>query len=290
MQILLNILLLSLIYSVIGIGFQIKFLTTKFYDLSYAALISLSSYVFLTLFLYLKFPIVIAIIITICGIAILSLGLFAFILNPIRLRVSSTLMVLITSLGCYIVIQNIIAIIWGNSVQTIRFGSIKEGYQILSAHITFNQIIILVSSMTLILTYIALINTTRLGLHIQAIHFDNILASIFGINENSINFLTNAIGGCFAAFAGIFIILDNDINPTMGFSYLFYGIIAMIIGGIGNVYGLIVGSIFIATIQNITAYYFNNIWIEPLTYFVLILFLVIRPYGIRGNKLKKLEL
>jgi branched-subunit amino acid ABC-type transport system permease component len=85
-----------------------------------------------------------------------------------------------------------------------------------------------------------------------------------------------------SAIAGILIALDVDMTPTFGFNYFLYG-------GVGNYRGLIFGSLLLASAQHLAAYYIDTKWMETMAYRILILFLIGKPLGFSGLRLKKVE-
>ena len=80
--------------------------------------------------------------------------------------------------------------------------------------------------------------------------------------------------------AGIAVAFDTGIQPTMGLSLLLKGVIAAIIGGIGNVYGGILGAFFLAAVENIGAWQFSGEWKDAVAFGILIIFLLFRSQGI----------
>ncbi len=134
------------------------------------------------------------------------------------------------------------------------------------------------------------LNKTQIGLKIRAVSESDELATIFGINSNNIIFLSFIIGSALAAIAGILVAFDTDMTPTMGFNLLLYGIVAMIIGGVGSTWGLIGGSLLLATAQHLGAYYIDSKWMDAIAYIILIIFLIWRPFGFSGIRLKKIEI
>jgi len=98
------------------------------------------------------------------------------------------------------------------------------------------------------------------------------------------------IGSALAAVAGILIAFDTDMRPTMGFSWLLYGVVAMIIGGVGSNLGLAGGALLLATAQHLAAYYIGSQWMDAVAYIILILFLIAKPLGFSGKRLKKIEI
>jgi branched-chain amino acid transport system permease protein len=64
----------------------------------------------------------------------------------------------------------------------------------------------------------------------------------------------------------------------------------MIIGGVGSTWGLIGGALLLATTQHLTSYYIDSKWMDAITYVILILFLIWKPLGFSGSRLKKNEI
>ena len=193
-------------------------------------------------------------------------------------------------MGLYIVIQNIISLIWGDDTKSLRSGNIKVGHEILRAYITDIQILTISISLFLFIATLLFLNYTRLGLKIKAISSNEELSNIFGINSNRVILLSFTIGSTLAAIAGILVAFDTDMTPTMGFNLLLYGVVAMIIGGVGSTWGLIGGSLLLATAQHLGAYYIDSKWMDAIAYIILILFLIWKPLGFSGKRLKKIEI
>ena len=98
-----------------------------------------------------------------------------------------------------------------------------------------------------------------------------------------------AISSALAAIAGILVALDVDMTPTFGFNYFLYGVVAMIIGGVGSYRGLIFGSLLLASAQHLAASYIDTKWMDAVAYMILILFLIWKPLGFSGMRLKKVD-
>lgn len=198
-------------------------------------------------------------------------------------------MFLIASLGIYIVLQNCISLFWGDDTKSIRTGEVKVGNEIFGAYITDIQIVIIVVSGLLFVGSLLFLKYTSLGKSIRAVSSNPELCNIFGISSNRAILWSFAIGSALAAIAGILISLDTDMTPTMGFRVLLYGVVAMIIGGVGSVRGLIGGSLLLATAQHLSAYYIDSKWMDATAYIILILFLIWKPLGFSGKRLRKVE-
>ena len=87
-----------------------------------------------------------------------------------------------------------------------------------------------------------------------------------------------------AGVSGIAIGFDTGIEPTMGMNLLLKGVIASIIGGVGNVYGGVLGAFFLGFVENFGIWKISGEWKDTIAFGVLILFLIFKPGGIMGKK------
>ena len=82
---------------------------------------------------------------------------------------------------------------------------------------------------------------------------------------------------------GIYVMLSQSLNLSAGFG-------GMIIGGVGSNWGLVGGALLLATAQHLAAYSIGSQWMDAVAYIILILFLIAKPLGFSGKRLKKIEI
>jgi branched-subunit amino acid ABC-type transport system permease component len=210
--------------------------------------------------------------------------------KPLRKRNASPMILMIASLGLYTVLQNIISLLWGDSTKSIRTGEIKVGNEFFGAYITDIQIITIVVCLALFIACVFFMKYNRIGRNIRAVASNPELSNIVGIHSDRVILQAFGIGSALAAVAGILIAFDTDMRPTMGFNWLLYGVVAMIIGGVGSNWGLVGGALLLAAAQHLAAYYIGSQWMETIAYIILILFLIAKPLGFSGKRLKKIEI
>ena len=115
------------------------------------------------------------------------------------------------------------------------------------------------------------------------------LSDISGLNSDRVIFWTFAIGSGLAGIAGILISFDVDMTPTMGMNALLMGVVAVIIGGVGSVPGVVLGALLLALAQHIGLWYLSSQWQDAIAFVILLIFLLFRPQGFLGRKIKKAE-
>jgi branched-chain amino acid transport system permease protein len=288
-QIAINILILVSTYLLISVSYYLIYYTTKIFHLTHGVVITLGAY---SVFLFngefsIPFPItlILALAVTSC----IGLLCEVMIYRQMRKRNASALSYLITSVGLYIVLQNCISLFFGDATQIINTGEVLVGNQIFGAYITTIQIITIIVSICLFIIVNLFLHFTATGKSIRAVASNPELCNIYGIPAKKIIVIAFGIGSALAAIAGILSAMDTNMTPTFGFNLLLYGVVAMIIGGVGSTKGLIAGSLFVATAQHLVAFYLDTKWMDAVTYTILILFLIWKPLGFSGKRLKKVE-
>jgi branched-chain amino acid transport system permease protein len=292
-QLILNSIIAGGVYSLIALSFVIIYKTVKFFHFAHGVVYTAGAYVAYAVVSYwlLTFGDTItiwgwgvAVIIAVAAAAGIGVLIELFVYRPLRQRKASNLIYLLASFGIFIFLQNLIALIFGNQILTIRTGPIKEGHAVLGAVITDNQILILVVSCLLLVGLWVFMQKAKIGKAMRAVSDDAIAASVVGINPNKTIMSAFAIGSALAGIAGILISLETNIEPTMGFNAILKGIIACIIGGIGSIPGAMLGGFFLGLVENLGIWHIQAGWKDTIAFAVLILFLLLRPQGILGTR------
>lgn len=180
--------------------------------------------------------------------------------------------------------QNLLQLLYGAQILTLRTGPVIEGHQIMGAVITDIQIMLLVVSGLSLAALWAIVEKTKMGKAIRAVADDPIGASVSGIYSERVILYAFGIGSALAGMAGILISLETNIEPTMGMNAILKGIIASIIGGIGSIPGAVLGGFFLGIVENLGIWKIQAGWKDTISFAVLIIFLLFRPEGILGKK------
>ena len=295
-QFLLNGLIAGSIYALIALGFSVIYRTVRFFHFAHGVVYACGAYVAYATFAVARVtghgsqveggPLswTLAILAGIAGAAIIGVLIDRIVYKPLRKRKAPNLVFLLASFGVFILIQNLIQLIFGAQILTIRTGPIKEGHHVFSAVITDIQILILVVSVSLCAALWLFIQKTKLGKAMRAVADDALAASVVGINPEKIILASFALGSALAGAAGILVSLETNIEPTMGMNAILKGIIASIIGGIGSIPGAMFGGLFLGLAENLGIWKISAGWKDCIAFIILIVFLLLRPGGIMGTK------
>ncbi|RIK75212.1 branched-chain amino acid ABC transporter permease [candidate division KSB1 bacterium] len=288
-QIIVNGLLAGSVYALIALGFSIIYSTVRFFHFAHGAVYTAGAYFTYLYFILFKMPFAAAVALAVLSAALLGVAIEFLVYKPIKGQKASGTILLIASLGVSIILQNLISLFFGDDTKTIRTSEVREGLNVLGARITPVQIAIILTSLLLFaLTYIIL-KRSKIGKALRAVANDPELAVVMGLNKDRIIYFTYFVGSALAAIAAILISLDIDMTPLMGFQAMLYGVVAVVIGGLGNILGAYLGGLLLGLAQHLGVWYISSQWQDAIAFVILILFLLFRPQGFFGKKIRKAE-
>ena len=234
-QLIVNSIIAGSIYSLVVLGFNLIYGTTKFFNLAHGVLTAVGGYTVFYVSQKLGWHIVAGIIL-----GVLVSGLIGYLLDKgiflqLRKRKASSMVLLVAALGIMTALQAVIAILFTSQFQTLSSGMETKVYDIFGGVITNIQLVILISVIIIMFGLGILLKYTKFGKAVRAVSDDETVAKIVGINTDKVISAIFVIGSAIAGYAGIMVGLDTGIEPTMGLSLLLKGVIAAIIGGVGRI-------------------------------------------------------
>jgi branched-chain amino acid transport system permease protein len=237
--------------------------------------------VFGLVFIRLGLPIYWAFLLAIVCAGCVSLVIERFSFRPFRQ--APPLVPLLSTIGFSILIQNTAENLWGT--ERSQFPQWLEPFDIHLGPVLVpsTQLIIFVAAVLLMIGLDLFIQRTRVGRGMRAVAENAETASILGVDSNLIISLTFFVSGALAGASGILFGLSFSIvSPFMGMEPGIKGIVAMILGGMGNIRGAILGGLIIGIIEVLSVAYFGALAKDFAVYGALFLALVLRPQGILG--------
>jgi branched-chain amino acid transport system permease protein len=286
--------------SIIGLGsmgLTLSYGVTKFANFAHGDIMSLAMYFayFIVVDLGLMGPTVfslsfgwgmfLAIIATIILLAIFSIAVDKLIYKKLRRDKSNIVTMAIASLGVGIIIRAAVTMIWGPSARTFVPG-IHEAIPIVG-NILIKPDQIFIVGLTLIVTLVMyyLLYHTKLGKAMRATADNPDLAAISGINIDNILAYTWAITGALTAVAGIMLGIQAQVYINLGFNLLLPMFAAVILGGIGNPWGALIGGFVVAISSEVSTAWIATGYKPAVPFVILIIMLIVRPRGIFGSNI-----
>jgi len=209
------------------------------------------------------------------------------------LRNAPRLAPLITAIGVSITLQTVAMLVWGRNYNVFPTTMPTTPVAIAGATITPVQIMIIVVSFALMIGLVMLVNKTKLGRAMRATAENPRVAGLMGVDANKVIVATFAIGAALAVVAGVMMASNYSIaHFYMGFLPGMKAFTAAVLGGIGNIYGAMVGGLMLGLIESLGAGYIGDLtggvlgsnYQDIFAFVVLILVLTLRPSGIMGER------
>ncbi len=280
-QLIVNSIIAGSIYAMVALGFNLIYGTVKFFDLGYGAIAMIGGYTVFYFYKGLGLNLYLAVLLGLLISGAIGLLVYRLVYKPLREKKSSGMILLVAALGVMTTLQSIVAILFTSQFQTLSDNTGNDViYKIFGGVITQTQLVIFILGIIIMSAIGLVFRYTLFGKAIKAIGDDEEVSKIVGIDTNKIIGRVFFIGSAIAGLAGILIGFDTGIEPTMGMSLLLKGVIASIIGGIGNVYGGVLGAFLLAFIENFGIWQISGEWKDTIAFAVLIVFLLFRPQGL----------
>ncbi|NUQ99779.1 MAG: branched-chain amino acid ABC transporter permease [Streptomyces sp.] len=212
------------------------------------------------------------------------------------LRNAPRLAPLITAIGLSLALQQAVFLWYPNATSGKRFPQLPGGpFHIGSIDIQSGDIFLLAAAIICMVGLAAFVRTSRTGRAMQATAQDPDTAQLMGIDTNRIIIIAFAIGGLFAAVAGLASGLKyGQIKYDIGFQAGLKAFTAAVLGGIGNIYGAMLGGLVLGIAESCASAYVSNIpgmqqlgggsWANVWAFVLLIVVLLVRPQGLLGER------
>ena len=273
--------------ALMGLSFSLIYRITRTFLFSHGVIFTVGAYCVVVFETWLGLPQYLSILLSIAVSIVLGCMTELMIYRPLRQRGSSSLIVLLASLGIYTFWQNVISLIFGDDIRSIRFWSIKQGIDLWSVRVTPFQIVTFCLSTCLLSATLLVLKKMKIGKALRAVANDPELAQVSGVESERLILWSTAAGCALAGITGIMMAFDVDMTPTMGFNALMLGVVTVIIGGLKSIGGIALGALLLGMAQHLGVWKISSGWQDTIAFLILLAFLILRPEGFRGRKLKK---
>ncbi|MCK0150420.1 branched-chain amino acid ABC transporter permease [Marivita sp. S6314] len=190
------------------------------------------------------------------------------------------------SFGVAMIIRNILGLIFGLDPvlysQDIVFAILVSADPLLL--VKPDQVFTLIAAVIIMFILHLVLSRTTFGYSLRAVAENPTLAQVSGINLNRMIVLIWLIGGGLAAAAGVFYGLTNQINPVLGRDLVLPIFAATIVGGIGSIYGAVLGGFLVGLAANLALVILPSGYSPAVPFLIILAVLLIRPHGLFGEE------
>lgn len=201
------------------------------------------------------------------------------------LRNAPRLAPLITAIAMSILLQQIGILVFGRNYFT--FPELISKTPLTFGHVTTtpNEIMIFVVSVLLMGGLLWLVHNTKMGAAMRAVAENQKIAGLMGVDINKIIAITFAIGSALGAIAGVMVASNyGQAHYYMGFMLGLKAFTAAVMGGIGNLWGAMVGGLLLGLVENVGLIFVRGDYKDIFAFVVLVVVLIFRPQGLVGER------
>ena len=269
-------------YALLGLGFGLIFGPTRITHFAFGPLYAVAAYAAWTAAVPLGLPLPLAVLLGVLAGAVSGGATYRILYRPFERRQSPSLIVLVASLGLFIVIENVIAVVFGSDTKVVPSfnADVFLVGDIVFTSVQAAQVLALVVVGSLLALFLT---KSDYGRAVMAMTDNPEMARIIGIDTVKVASLAFALGSAVAAVPAVLILLKEGATPYMGFSAVFMGFVAVVVGGIGSLRGAVVGGLVLGLVENLGTWQIPTEWQGTIAFIVLFLVLLFKPRGLFGR-------
>ena len=294
-QYVINGLMLGVMYALVAVGFTLFFGVLDVIKFSHGDLLTVGAFTAFATYLALKamhvaspwLQLVAISLAAMTAMGVLGAAIAKYLVLPLRTAPALNTLLLTLMLGT--VLREAVRLIFPDGSNPKPFPRLlpTDAYTWGAFTLRLDSLILLMAGLAMIVLVHLIINRTKLGLAIRAVAQDGETARTMGVDFTAIVLVTFAIGSAVAAFAGVMNgLYYNEINFGMGLLLGVFGFSAAVVGGLGNIYGAILGGFLFAGLQTVgaVALPFASAYKDVFALAVIIAIMTWRPTGLIAEK------
>jgi branched-chain amino acid transport system permease protein len=281
-----NGVMLGAVYALIAIGYTLIFGVLNMLHLAHGEVFMVGAFVGLVVLTSLSSNVLLAL-----AAAMLATGLLGILIERVAfrpLRGAHHLAPLATTIGAGIALQETARWYFGPEQKGFPSSIALELWELGPLRVSSVQVFILAAALLLMAAVHLFLAHTRAGRAVRATAEDPVVAGLLGVNVEAVVVLTFFVASALAGAAGVLVGLAyNSVHPFIGVQMGIKGLVVMLLGGLGNVPGAMVGGVVLGVLEVLGVAYFASSYRDVFAFGAVMLILLLRPEGILGLRLQR---
>jgi urea transport system permease protein len=208
----------------------------------------------------------------------------------IRWLYGRALETLLATWGLSLILQQAIRTIYGPTNKEVANPTWMSGsFDLGGLSITWNRFWIVLFAIAVFFTLLAVLKRTPLGLQMRAVTSNRRMASAMGIRTPFVDAMTFGLGSGIAGLAGVALSQIDNVSPNLGQNYIIDSFMVVVFGGVGNLWGTLVGALSIGVANKFLEPYAGAVVAKIIILILIILFIQRRPRGLFALKGRAVE-
>jgi neutral amino acid transport system permease protein len=278
----LNGLSLGSVYALGAVGLTLVYGILKLVNFAHGDFLTFGAYTAFLMNVTWGVPLVFAVVFGMAMTALLGILFERLMWGPMRARKAGLLQLVLMSIALGLVIRYTIQFAWGTQIRTLDVNNFAT-VEFLGLRIGRTDLIAIVVGFAVLVAVGLMLKFSLLGKRMRALSDNLDLAEIAGIDTSRVILYTWLFAGALAGLAGVLAGAVTDIRPEMGFGLLLPIFAAVVLGGIGDAFGALVGGIVLGLVIEWSTLFIDFRWKNAVGFAVLIIVLIVRPQGIFGR-------
>ncbi len=278
-------LMFGLMIALASLGLSMVFGTTGLTNFAHGELVGLGTMIAYLVSVPLGVPFLLAVPVTVLLGMLFGWAQYRGLWRPLRHRGTSLIAMMIVSIGMQLAMRYLFQFFTGGQRLNYREFLTPEGHSFFGLFTyTYRDLVIAVISIAVLVAVILALSFTRLGRATRAVSDNPALAASTGINVDRVIGIVWVIGTGLAALSGVFLGFVLGVNYDVGQLVLLLLFAAVILGGLGSVWGALVGSLIIGVLLDVSTLVIDAEVKNAAALLLLVFILLVRPQGLLGRK------
>ena len=269
-------------YALIGAGLSLIWGTLKMVNLAHGEFYMIGAFIGFFSTSLLGLPFFVSILVAMVGMGVLGVAIERAVFRPIVGKPLINSMLL--SFGLSTALANLALFLFKADPRKIESGLNGISFDIFGVFLTAERLVILVLCVILVCLLSWFIQYTNTGKSMRAVAQDRIAAELAGINVRRIYSVTFAISGALAAAAGTMVGAMFFVQPDMGLAVTLKSFVIIILGGIGQIKGVIVAAILIGLVESLGGGFVSYAYKDAYPFILMLLLFILKPEGLAGGR------
>jgi branched-chain amino acid transport system permease protein len=270
----------GLLFGLSGLGLVFIFRATGVVNFAHGPMVTFSLFV-MTSLLASGVPFGVALMLILA----VAIGLGLVTDSGMRLvRQGDELSYVMATLAIGLVIRGIVSLVWGSQTRAITLPFPDGGHRLGPVYLEWASVWTFVIGLVFVTAAFAFMRFTRAGLGMRAVFEDEQTARLLGVPVKRLRRTAWALGGFFAAAAGVLVVPQTYLNESSLITFALVSFAAITIGGLSNMFGTVIGGVLMGVVVNLVALWFSSSLASTATLVLILVVLFLRPEGLLSSR------
>ncbi len=280
-QVILNGILLGGIYALVSLGLTLIFGVMRIINFAHGQFLMLAMYATFWLFQLYGVDPYLSILIVVPLMFVIGIGAYRLIIQPII--DASEMTHVFATLGLNLSLQGAALYLWQGDFRGIRTAYSSLSVHVGSLYINIPRFIIFLCAIGTILVLFLFLKKTYTGKAIRASAQRRVAAQLMGVNLSKIYMIAFGIGISIVGITGAVLMPIYEVFPSVGSLFALVAFVVVVLGGLGNLGGALVGGIIIGVVESLSGVFIAPALKEGVYFIIFVIILLLRPTGIFGK-------